>query len=84
MNIYVGNLAWKANNQELKELFEHFGAVDKAVIIRDRKTKRSRGFGFVEMPDDGEAQAAIDNLNNTVFMERTIVVNEAKPRNNED
>ncbi|HKI47340.1 MAG TPA: RNA-binding protein [Balneolales bacterium] len=84
MNIYVGNLAWKANNQELKELFEHFGAVDKAVIIRDRKTKRSRGFGFVEMPDDGEAQAAIDNLNNTVFMERTIVVNEAKPRSNED
>ena len=84
MNIYVGNLAWKANNQELKELFEHFGAVDKAVIIRDRRTKRSRGFGFVEMPDDGEAQAAIDNLNNTVFMERTIVVNEAKPRNNED
>ncbi len=84
MNIYVGNLAWKANNQELKELFEHFGAVDKAVIIRDRKTKRSRGFGFVEMPDDGEAQAAIDNLNNTVFIERTIVVNEAKPQSNED
>jgi len=84
MNIYVGNLAWKANNQELKELFEHFGAVDKAVIIRDRKTKRSRGFGFVEMPDDGEAEAAIENLNNTVFMERTIVVNEAKPRSNED
>ena len=84
MNIYVGNLAWKANNQELKELFEHFGAVDKAVVIRDRRTKRSRGFGFVEMPDDGEAQAAIDNLNNTVFMERTIVVNEAKPRNNEE
>ncbi len=84
MNIYVGNLAWKANNQELKELFEHFGAVDKAVIIRDRKTKRSRGFGFVEMPDEGDAEAAIENLNNTVFMERTIVVNEAKPRSNED
>lgn len=84
MNIYVGNLAWRANNQGLQELFEHFGAVDKAVIIRDRKTKRSRGFGFVEMQNDEEAQAAIENLNNTVFMERTIIVNEAKPRSSED
>lgn len=80
MNIYVGNLAWKTRNEELKELFENFGQVEKAFIVRDRNTKKSRGFGFVEMPNEDEAKAAIENLDNTVFLERTIVVNEAKPR----
>lgn len=80
MNIYIGNLAWKTRNQDLKDLFENFGEVERAFIVRDKKTKRSRGFGFVEMSRDQDAQAAIENLNNTVFLERTIIVNEAKPK----
>lgn len=84
MNIYVGNLAWKTRNQDLKDLFENFGIVERAFIVRDKKTKRSRGFGFVEMAKEEDARAAIDNLDNTVFLERTIVVNEAKPRTTEE
>ena len=84
MNIYVGNLAWKTRNQDLKDLFENFGTVERAFIVRDKKTKRSRGFGFVEMTKDEDARAAIENLDNTVFLERTIVVNEAKPRTTEE
>ncbi len=80
MNIYVGNLAWKATNEDLQELFSHFGEVDRAVVIKDRESQRSKGFGFVEMSDKSAAQDAIENLNNTVFMERTLVVNEARPR----
>ncbi|MDI6400603.1 RNA-binding protein [Balneolaceae bacterium ANBcel3] len=85
MNIYVGNLAWKAKRQDLKDLFENFGEVRNVFIVRDKKTRRSRGFGFVEMAIAEEAEAAIEKLNNTVFLERTIVVNEAKPKDeNED
>ncbi|MDG5768187.1 hypothetical protein QA596_12035 [Balneolales bacterium ANBcel1] len=84
MNIYVGNLAWKTRRKELKELFENFGEVTNAFIVRDKKTRRSRGFGFVEMAEDGEAQEAIEKLNNTVFLERTIVVNEALPKEEGD
>lgn len=84
MNIYIGNLAWKTRNQDLKDLFENFGEVERAFIVRDKKTKRSRGFGFVEMSRDEDAQAAIENLNNTVFLERTIIVNEAKPKPDEE
>lgn len=80
MNIYVGNLAWKTSSNDLKELFQNFGEVEKAFIVRDKRTKRSRGFGFVEMTSDEQAQAAIDNLNNTIFLERTIVVNQARPK----
>ena len=80
MNIYVGNLAWKTKRKELKELFENFGEVTNAFIVRDKETRRSRGFGFVEMAVDEEAQEAIDKLNNTVFLERTIIVNEARPK----
>ncbi len=80
MNIYVGNLAWKTKRKELKELFENFGEVTNAFIVRDKDTRRSRGFGFVEMSEDDEAQVAIEKLNNTVFLERTIIVNEARPK----
>ncbi|TVQ16217.1 MAG: RNA-binding protein [Balneolaceae bacterium] len=80
MNIYVGNLAWKTTDQDLEELFRNFGEVDKAFVIRDRNTKRSKGFGFIEMADENAAKAAIDALNNTIYMERTLVVNEAKPK----
>jgi len=84
MNIYVGNLAWKARKQDLIELFEHFGAVSRAFIVRDKRTRRSKGFGFVEMEDEDAAKAAIEALNNTVFLERAIIVNEANPRKDED
>jgi RNA recognition motif-containing protein len=84
MNIYVGNLAWKAKKQDLTELFQHFGEVIRAFIVRDKRTRRSKGFGFVEMEDEDAARAAIEALNNTVFMERAIVVNEAHPRKDAD
>ena len=80
MNIYVGNLPHATADPELREAFEEYGAVDSATIIKDRFTGKSRGFGFVEMPDSGEAQAAIDGLNGQDFGGRTITVNEARPR----
>ncbi len=80
MNIYVGNLAWKTTRKDLRELFENFGEVNNAFIVRDKKTRRSRGFGFVEMALDDDARQAIEKLNNTVFLDRTILVNEAQPR----
>lgn len=84
MNIYVGNLAWKAKKQDLIDLFEHFGTVSRAFIVRDKRTRRSKGFGFVEMDSEDAANAAIEALNNTVFLERAIVVNEANPRKDGD
>jgi RNA recognition motif-containing protein len=84
MNIYVGNLAWKAKKQDLIDLFEHFGTVSRAFIVRDKRTRRSKGFGFVEMDDEDAAKAAIEALNNTVFLERAILVNEANPRKDGD
>lgn len=80
MDIYVGNLAWKAKRQDLKELFEHFGPVEKAFIVRDKRTRRSKGYGFVKMENSETADVAINALNNTTFLERTLIVNEAKPR----
>ena len=84
MNIYVGNLAWKAKKQDLIDLLEHFGTVSRAFIVRDKRTRRSKGFGFIEMDDDDSAKAAIEALTNTVFLERAIIVNEANPRKEED
>jgi cold-inducible RNA-binding protein len=84
MNIYVGNLAWKTTDQDLEELFRNFGEVDKAFVIRDRNTKRSKGFGFIEMADESAAKAAINSLNNTIYMDRTLVVNEAKPKEEDE
>jgi len=80
MNIYVGNLPWRTNDEELRDMFEPYGQVDSASVIRDRETDRSRGFGFVEMPNADEAQNAIANLNEADMGGRPLVVNEARPR----
>jgi RNA recognition motif-containing protein len=80
MHIFVGNLAWATTEDELEQLFAPYGRVDRAEIITDRNTGRSRGFGFVEMPDAREAQAAIDGLNGTSVEGRPLTVNEARPR----
>jgi RNA recognition motif-containing protein len=79
-NIYVGNLAWAATADALLELFGKYGKVTRAQVITDRDTGRSRGFGFVEMENDGEAQQAIDALNGFQHENRPLTVNEAKPR----
>jgi RNA recognition motif-containing protein len=79
-NIYVGNLVWDCTADDLLALFQEHGAVARAQVITDRETGRSRGFGFVEMNDDAEAQKAIDALNGADFKGRPLTVNEAKPR----
>lgn len=79
-NLYVGNLSYSVRDAELQELFERFGKVDSARVICDRDTNRSKGYGFVEMPNDDEAQAAIDGLNEKENNGRTIKVNETRPR----
>jgi RNA recognition motif-containing protein len=81
MNIYVGNLSWEVGDQELQDLFEQHGSVASAKVITDRETGRSRGFGFVEMPDDSEAHNAIAALNDQSIDGRNLRVNEARPRN---
>lgn len=80
MNIYVGNLSWNTHDDELRGAFEGFGEVSSAKVIMDRETDRSRGFGFVEMPDDNEAKAAIEGMNEKDLGGRTLRVNEARPR----
>ncbi len=84
MNIYVGNINFKSTEEELKQFFEEYGAVASAKIIKDNMTGRSKGFGFVEMPNDAEAREAINDLNGAEFLERTLVVNEARPRTGDD
>src|SRR5205807_7118370 len=79
-NIYVGNLVWDATHDDLLELFGKYGKVSRAQVISDRETGRSRGFGFVEMESDAEAQQAIEALNNFNHKGRALTVNEAKPR----
>ena len=79
-NIYVGNLPWSTTTDELHAMFEQYGAVIRAQIVTDRETGRSRGFGFVEMTNEAEAQAAIDALNNQDMNGRPLTVNVAKPR----
>ena len=79
-NIYVANLPYSSGDDELRSLFEEYGTVDKATVIKDRDTGRSRGFGFVEMSDDGEADAAIEGLNGHEMGGRPLTVNEARPR----
>lgn len=78
--LYVGNIAHSMSDSELKELFEQFGTVQSAQIVMDRETGRSKGFGFVEMQSDQEAQAAIAGLNGKEAVGRTLTVNEARPR----
>ena len=80
MNIYVGNLSYNTGEDELREAFEQFGAVDKATVIMDRETGKSRGFGFVEMSDSADGQAAIDEMDGADLDGRSLRVNEARPR----
>ena len=80
MNIYVGNLAYSVTEDELRSAFEQFGEVSRVNVIMDRETGRSKGFGFVEMPDNAEADAAIKALNDTAIGGRNIKVNQARPR----
>lgn len=79
-NIYVGNLPWSTTTEDLYTLFQQFGVVSRAQVITDRETGRSRGFGFVEMPNEEEAQAAIAALNEYVYQGRPLTVNVARPR----
>jgi len=78
--LYVGNLSYDTSDSDLQRLFEEFGTVESAQVISDRETGRSKGFGFVEMGSDQEAQAAISALNGKEVGGRALTVNEAKPR----
>ena len=80
MNIYVGNLSYEVTDEDLREAFAAFGEVSSARVIRDRDSGRSRGFGFVEMPTQAEAQAAIQGLNGKDLKGRDLNINEARPR----
>ena len=80
MKIYVGNLSHQVSEDELSQAFEAFGQVESAIIIRDKFSRESKGFGFVEMPSSQEAQAAIAGLNGKELKGRTLNVNEARPR----
>lgn len=80
MNIYVGNLSYAVTDNQLRDLFSEFGEISRASVIMDRETGRSKGFGFVEMPNDAEAKAAIAAMNDKDVNGRNLRVNEAKPR----
>ena len=80
MNIFVGNLSYRTTEDEMRAAFEAYGTVSSARIILDRETQRSRGFGFVEMPNDDEARAAIEGLEGKDIDGRGLRVNEARPR----
>jgi len=80
MNIYVGNLAFNASEDDLRELFAAYGEVTSVSVIKDKFSGQSRGFAFVEMPNTNEGQAAIQGLNGKEFMQRNLTVNPARPR----
>ncbi len=80
MKIYVGNLSYEVTEEDLRQEFEAFGGVDSVSVITDKYSGRSKGFGFVEMATKSEAEAAITGLNGKTLKERTVVVNEARPR----
>jgi RNA recognition motif-containing protein len=80
MTIFVGNLRWSITEEELSQLFERYGSVASVRLAIDRETGRARGFGFVEMPDADEAQAAIMGLHGCAVEGRLLTVNEARPR----
>ena len=80
MNIYVGNLSYKTQEEDLRAAFERFGEVSRVNILSDRDTGQPRGFGFIEMPNAQQGQAAIDGLNGTDLNGRALTVNEARPR----
>jgi RNA recognition motif-containing protein len=80
MNIYVGNLSFKASEVDVRQAFAAFGEVSSVAIIKDQATGKSRGFAFVEMPNNTEAQAAIAGLNGKDLLGRNLMINEARPR----
>ncbi len=80
MNIFVAKLDFGTNELDLRDLFEEYGAVDSVKIIMDRDTGKSKGYGFVEMPNDDEANKAIEDLNDAEFQGRYIVVKKARPK----
>ncbi|MBN1211702.1 MAG: RNA-binding protein [candidate division Zixibacteria bacterium] len=80
MNIYIGNLSRNTTEEELRQAFESYGEISSVNIIKDKFTGESRGFGFVEMPNQDEAKTAIDSLNGQELGGRTLNVNEARPR----
>jgi len=80
MNIYVGNLDFKVSESDLEEVFSEFGTVSSCKIITDKFSGRSKGFGFITMDNQDEANKAIEELNGTALKDREIVVNEAKPK----
>jgi RNA recognition motif-containing protein len=80
MEIFVSNIPFAAKPEDIRELFEPYGAVGRVNLITDRETGRPRGFGFVEMPNAGEAQAAIAALQNVDMQGRQLTINEARPR----
>jgi RNA recognition motif-containing protein len=82
MNLYVGNLPYRMDEELLRREFEEFGQVSNCTIIKDRATGQSKGFGFLEMPEHDEAEAAIQALNGREVMGRRLNVNEARPREN--
>ncbi len=82
MNIYVGNLDFKVNENDLLDIFEEYGTVSSSKIITDKYSGRSKGFGFVTMEDQAEADKAIKELNGATFENRNLVVNEARPKKN--
>src|SRR4030065_1326180 len=81
MNIYVGNLSFDVSEENLRQAFEAFGQVSAASIVKDKYSGQPRGFGFVEMPNQAEAQAAIQNLNGKELLGQTLNVSEARTRN---
>lgn len=83
MKIYVGNLSYQTTEEQLSYLFSEFGTVKTAQIVTDNYTKRSRGFGFVEMADKRSGEKAIEKLDKSYFQTQTITVNEARPRTND-
>jgi RNA recognition motif-containing protein len=78
--LFVGSLPWAVDDQKLNDLFSQYGTVSSAVVLKDKMTGRSRGFGFVEMENDSEAMEAMEKLNGSDMEGRKIVVNEARPR----
>lgn len=84
MNIYVGNLDFQTTEEQLQDLFVEFGEVNSVKIIKDKFSGRSKGFGFVEMPEPSEGANAVNNLNNYTLNSRSLVVNEARPKENKN
>ena len=80
MNIYVGNLPYRMNEDQLRQVFEEFGQISSCTIINDKMTGQSKGFGFIEMPDDSEARAAIAGLNGKDVQGRKLNVHDARDR----